>query len=101
MTENEEQDNAGRRRARNLYWRGFTLAEIADMTRTNINTLYSWRRREAWDKYSPAGRAADSTLFRYLSLIERDPETLTQKSLDLINQLGSLLATMTGSHHEE
>lgn len=95
MTDNNRSEHTLRLRAKNLYWRGFKVAEIAAETQININTLHSWRRREKWDSYSPAARAADSTLLRYLSLIERDPITLTPKHLALINELGMLLATMT------
>jgi len=45
-----------RRRAKHLYWAGYTLDQVAAELALNANTVKSWKQREDWDKASPLER---------------------------------------------
>ena len=66
-----------RRYAALLYWQGFGFAAIAEILPVNINTLYSWRRRDKWDDKAPMARIETSLEDRYLRLTSK--KVLTEK----------------------
>ncbi|WP_139173315.1 terminase gpP N-terminus-related DNA-binding protein [Escherichia coli] len=43
------QDVFIRMRAKQLYWQGYTPADIAQLMGINQNTIYSWKKRDEWD----------------------------------------------------
>lgn len=50
------QDN--RIRARNLYWQGYSVAQISDQLRVPYGTADAWKRRDKWDEAPVAARVA-------------------------------------------
>ena len=76
-----------RRHARQLYWRGFNIADIArhlDVART---TMQSWAKAEGWNKAQPQERTLGALEFRMVNLIDREQKTgLDFKELDALTR---------------
>lgn len=73
--------------ARSLYWRFWTLTQIAEELRVSVSTVHSWKTRDDWDAASPLERAENETLCRYLSLIWKDPKSGSDfKEIDLLGR---------------
>lgn len=71
--------------AKALYWQAFSVQQIADRLGVSVNTIYSWRRRDAWDATTPMQRAYGRTDVQYLRLIEKnDPTPGDLKRIDLL-----------------
>ena len=76
-----------RRRARSLYWQGWTQTQIGEELGLSINTIAAWKRRDDWDAASPIEQAQDATLARYVQLIAKDKKTGTDfKEIDLLGR---------------
>lgn len=50
---------AKRLEARSLYWRGWSITQIADELAIPYTTVASWKVRHGWDKASPVQRAEE------------------------------------------
>lgn len=73
--------------ARSLYWRGWTMSQIADELGIAYTTIASWKIRHKWDEASPLERAEDGTLVRYLALVAKDKKTGGDfKEIDLLGR---------------
>lgn len=76
--------------ARQLYWQGWRITDIARTLGLNPNNVYSWKTRENWDGGSPMQRVATSAEVRLHALINQpkksdaDYKEMRQLS-DLIN----------------
>lgn len=71
--------------AKNLYWMGRDLNHIAEHLGVNVNTLYSWRRRDKWDEVTIAGRAHDRALIRWLELNNKPADELTARDFKVMD----------------
>ena len=73
--------------ARQLYWRGFNIADIArhlDVART---TMQSWSKAEGWNKARPVERMVGALEFRMVNLIDRESKSgLDFKELDALTR---------------
>ncbi|MDR3429670.1 terminase ATPase subunit family protein [Silvimonas sp.] len=80
-----EQDQ--RRHARNLYWQGFNLAQIADSLNVVRATLDSWKRRDHWDDAKPIDRVDNALEARMTQLIMKgDKDGRDFKEIDLLGR---------------
>lgn len=76
--------------ARQLYWQGWRITDIARTLGVNPNNVYSWKNRENWDGGTPMQRIATSAEVRLHALINQpkksdaDYKEMRQLS-DLIN----------------
>lgn len=74
-----------RRQAMHLYWQGFRIARIAEILGEKAQTIYSWKRRDEWEKISPLDQMQITTASRYTQLILKDPkEPIDFKEIDLL-----------------
>lgn len=55
--------------ARNLYWQGWKISEIAKNLGVRAPTVYSWKQRGNWDGGSPVQRVAASAEARLIQLL--------------------------------
>ena len=71
--------------ARSLYWRGWSITQIAEELRLPYTTVSSWKTRNKWDEASAISRAEEGTLERYLQLIGKEKKTGADfKEIDLL-----------------
>ncbi|MBI0277281.1 oxidoreductase [Hafnia alvei] len=71
--------------AKSLYWQAYSVPQIASRLGVSCNTLYSWRRRDAWDATTPMQRAYERTDVQYIRLVEKsDPTPGDLKRIDLL-----------------
>ncbi|WP_140920804.1 terminase large subunit domain-containing protein [Limnobaculum xujianqingii] len=76
-----------RSEAKSLYWRAFSISQIANAVGVSINTLYSWRRRDKWDEATVKQRVCERTHVQYLRLIEKEnPTPHDFKRIDLLGR---------------
>lgn len=76
-----------RRRARALYWQGWSVARIAEELEISAGTIHSWKYRDKWDEATPIERAAESLEVRYIQLINKeDKEGKDFKEIDLLGR---------------
>lgn len=66
---------AVRREARSLFWRGWTLVQIAEEMGLNYNTLASWCRRDGWELASPVAVIDDRIEVKIAALLDKEPFT--------------------------
>ncbi len=55
--------------ARNLFWQGWKITEIAKQLGVKAPTVYSWKQRGNWDGGSPIQRVTASTEARLIQLV--------------------------------
>lgn len=76
-----------RRAARSLYWRGWSLTQVADELGLKYSTVSSWCRREKWDAAAPDTRLEEGLLERLLTLVAKEKKTGQDfKEIDLLNR---------------
>jgi uncharacterized protein YjcR len=76
-----------KRAARSLYWRGWSLQQIADELGLNGNTVASWKRRGKWDDASSHAKASDAIEARYATLIAKEDKSGKDfKEIDLLGR---------------
>jgi uncharacterized protein YjcR len=76
-----------RRRARAMYWMGWTLQAIAEELRLSANTVQSWKRREKWDDTTPVQRVESSIEMRMQQLIAKEKKSGGDfKEIDLLGR---------------
>lgn len=88
-----------RTEAKALYWQAYSIPQIAQRLGVKANTLYSWRRRDEWDKSTPIQRALERTDVRYLRMIEK--EDLSAHDFKTIDLLGRQLARLARDERKE
>ncbi len=82
-----------RLKARALYWRHWTMQQIADELAVPYSTVASWKTRHKWDDAPAIARAAEGTLERYLALIAKEKKTGSDyKEIDLLGRQMERLA---------
>ena len=57
--------------ARQLYWQGWRITDIARHLGVNPNSVYSWKNRENWDGGTPMQRVNASAEIRLHMLINQ------------------------------
>lgn len=78
---------AQRVEARSLYWRGWTIHQVAAELGLPYTTVHSWKVRQQWDKASPLDRAEDGVTARYLMLVAKEAKTGHDfKEIDLLGR---------------
>ena len=88
-----ETDLDPRRRARALYWQGWRVARIAEHFGITAATVYSWKRRDAWDKADPVERITSGIETRLATLVAKDEkEGRDFKEIDLLGRQVERLA---------
>lgn len=76
-----------RRHAKHLYWQGFRVCEIAELTGEKEKTLHSWKGRDDWDRATPLERIQAATEARLVQLLLKDPKSGTDfKEIDLLGR---------------
>ncbi len=84
---------AQRKRARALYWRGWTVSQIAEEEDLPYSTVASWKVRHKWDDAPAIQRAEEGTLERYLQLMAKEAKTGGDfKEIDLLGRQFERLA---------
>lgn len=74
-----------RRRARSLYWQGYSIAEIAREIGAKPATVASWKRRDKWDATNPIDRVEDAIEARLIRLVMKEAKTGGDvKEIDLL-----------------
>jgi ribosome-binding protein aMBF1 (putative translation factor) len=78
---------AQRIEARSLYWRGWSIAQIAEELALPVSTLSSWKQRQRWDTASPRARAEECLWVRYQTLLAKEQKTGSDfKEIDLLGR---------------
>ncbi len=81
------QDAFIRERARQLYWQGYTPAEISRLMGTNQNTIYTWKKRDGWDETPLMQRVTTSLHARMIQLTDKtDKSGRDFKEIDLLGR---------------
>jgi uncharacterized protein YjcR len=76
-----------RRRARALYWAGWRISRIADEIGAKKSTVFSWKYRDGWDKYSSVERVDETLEMRLILLIAKEKkEGCDYKEIDLLGR---------------
>ena len=76
-----------RRRARSLYWQGWTVTSISEHFAIPRTTVDSWRQRDKWDKAPVIERVETSLEARLVQLITKDVKTGSDyKEIDLLGR---------------
>lgn len=76
-----------RRRAKHLYWAGYTLEQVAEVLDLNGATVRSWKARDKWDDASPLERMEGVTEAQYCLLVLKDKKTGSDyKEIDLLGR---------------
>ncbi len=74
-----------RRRAKHLYWAGYTLEQVAETLELNDATVRSWKSRDAWDDASPLERMEGVTEAEYCRLVlKEDKSGRDVRDIDLL-----------------
>lgn len=74
-----------RRIARSLYWRGWSVTQIAGELSLKRPTVESWRARDKWDDAAPLARVEDALEARLNTLIAKDQKSGGDfKEIDLL-----------------
>lgn len=85
--------------AKSLYWQAYSIPQIARRIGVSANTIYSWRRRDAWDATTPIQRALERTDVRYLRLMAK--EDLSAHDFKTLDVLGRQLARLARDERKE
>lgn len=84
---------AKRTMARSLFWRGWTIQQVAEEIGVPYHTVYSWKVRHKWDDAPAIQRAEEGTLERYLTLMAKENKTGGDfKEIDLLGRQFERLA---------
>lgn len=76
-----------RRRARSLYWQGWSIGQIHEELGLPVSTVSSWKARDGWDKASSVEKVDDALECRLSMLIAKDKKTGHDfKEIDLLGR---------------
>lgn len=82
-----EQEIFIRLRAKQLFWQGYSPAEIARLMGVNVNTLYTWKKRDEWDETPPIKRVSQSMDARLVQLTQKENKSGGDfKEIDLLTR---------------
>lgn len=74
-----------RRRARTLYWQGWRVSSVVRELGLKAATVHSWKRRDAWDSFTPIDRVEETLEQRLQVLICKEvKEGRDYKEIDLL-----------------
>ena len=74
-----------RRRARSLYWQGWSIGQIHAELGLPVSTVSSWKARDGWDKASSVEKVEDALECRLCMLVAKDKKTGQDfKEIDLL-----------------
>jgi uncharacterized protein YjcR len=75
------------RKAKHLYWAGYTTDQVAELLELNSATVRSWKARECWDDASPLARMEGVTEAQYCLLVQKQHKTGSDyKEIDLLGR---------------
>ena len=81
-----------RRMARSLYWRGWSISQIADELQLKRPTVESWKQRDKWEDAPSIRKLEDCLEVRFQTLVLKEQKTGGDfKEIDL---LGRQIATL-------
>jgi len=76
-----------RRAARSLYWRGWSVQQIAEELGLKYPTVASWKNRGKWDEASSVTKTGDALDARYCMLVAKEEKTGKDfKEIDLLGR---------------
>lgn len=75
--------------ARGLYWKGYTVAEIARLLALAYGTVDAWKRRDGWDDAPIVTRLEQSAERRLMVLIDKPDKT--DRDFQEMEHIGRLL----------
>ena len=75
--------------ARNMFWAGYSLAQISDLLELNYNTLVSWKNREKWEDAPVIKKVEGAIHARYIRLVNKPDKT--DQDLKELSVLGTEL----------
>lgn len=82
-----------RRLARQIFWRGYTPEQIAEMLKVKPTTIRSWKARDDWDNDPPVMKVQVTVEARYCQLIMKEKKTGADfKEIDLLGRQFERLA---------
>ncbi|XAI96254.1 hypothetical protein [Microcystis phage Mae-JY29] len=82
-----------RRAARSLYWRGWSIGQIADELGVAYPTIASWKKRGGWDEAPSHVKMGDALEARWATLIDKPEKTGKDfKEIDLLARQAERLA---------
>ena len=88
-----------RRRAKQLYWMGWRIADIAAFLGEKGPTVASWKKRDEWDKAKPIERIEGALETRMVMLILKEQKTGGDyKEIDLLGRQIERLARVRRYH---
>lgn len=70
--------------AKRLYWRGFSIAQIADEYGVNEATLYTWKRRGKWDDADDVQKLKTEFIVQSLTLLDKGGK-LTEHDMKIVD----------------
>jgi len=82
-------DKDHRRRAKFLYWQGFSCVAISQELNINVNTIYAWKLRDKWDETLPIDKVNGGLEARLMQLITKDKKD--ESDFRELDKLGVLL----------
>lgn len=86
-TPDRETPTAQRAAARSLYWRGWSITQIAQELALPIPTISSWKNRKRWDDAPSHVRMAASVEARFMALVEKTEKSGRDfKEIDLLGR---------------
>jgi uncharacterized protein YjcR len=82
-----------RRQARSLYWRLWSVTQIADELGLKRATVESWKQRDRWDEAPSISKCEDVLEVRWAALIAKENKTGNDfKEIDLLGRQVAMLA---------
>lgn len=73
--------------ARNLYWQGWQVKQIAEYLLVSEQTVYAWRKAFAWDEALPIQRMEAALESRWVQLLSKDVKSGSDiKEIDLLGR---------------
>ncbi|MCI3205817.1 MULTISPECIES: terminase ATPase subunit family protein [Pandoraea] len=87
MTQQPAFDTDPRRLARDLYWQGWRVSNIAEKIGEKATTVHSWKRRDKWDETDPIDRVEltlEAQMIRLVSKTEKDGKDV--RDIDLLGR---------------
>lgn len=82
-----------RRKARSLYWRGWSVSQIAEEMNLSRNSVQAWKDRGKWDDASSVQKLEDCIECRFAALVAKESKTGGDfKEIDLLGRQIAALA---------
>ena len=73
--------------ARVMFWQGYTVTQISEITGSARSTVQSWKDRGKWDEATPLDQVEQVTSARYIQLVMKNEKTGSDyKEIDLLGR---------------